>query len=73
MMEGLLQPRAWIKNLDELAEGLGVPKITGAFEGILLTGKTGQYSLVDLLAAHVKLMQQTLDHGRSCGRDGKVY
>lgn len=68
------EQRIGIEGLDELAGDLGVPANEGLVDGIALRGCSGaQYSLLELLTGHVKLMRETLDHGRSCGRDGKVY
>jgi len=66
------EQRIGIEGLDELAGDLGVP-MNDAIDGIALRGYSGaQYSLVELLKAHVRLMRQTQDRGRSCGRDDKV-
>ena len=66
------QPKIGIEGLDELAGDLGIP-MNDAIDGIALRGCSGaQYSLLELLTGHVKLMRQTLDHGRDCGRDDKV-
>jgi hypothetical protein len=53
-------PEPGIEGLDELAETLGVEAGSGQ-DGIALEGRSGKrYGFVELLAAHTKLMRESL-------------
>jgi len=56
----ILNSPTYIEGLDEVAEVLGVGHDMKGY-GLMLVGKKGSYSLVNLMNAHIAMMKKVLE------------